>query len=206
MEGYVLDRQLQIQILLDHYQKPRHRGALDDADVAMPGGNPGCGDVVTVYLKAADDQEHIEEVTYEGEGCTISMAASSMLLEDVHRGDLTMDEVLELDYHEMIDQLGRQVVASRPKCATLGLGTEGRHQEVPEGPPPREGWRQADRRRRVRLRGERGGGGQKAMSGGVPGGCVYSLFALFAQAPAADEAETRIAASRMAERTRLNKK
>ncbi len=123
VEGCVLDRQLQIQILLDHYQKPRHRGAFDHADVAMPGGNPGCGDVVTVYLKAADDQEHIEEVTYEGEGCTISMAASSMLLEDVHRGDLTMDQVLELDYHEMIDQLGRQVVASRPKCATLGLGT-----------------------------------------------------------------------------------
>jgi nitrogen fixation protein NifU and related proteins len=123
VEGYVLDRQLQIQILLDHYEKPRHRGALEDADVAMPGGNPGCGDVVTIYLKAADDQEHIERATYEGEGCTISMAASSMLLEDVHRGDLTMDQVLELDYHEMIEQLGRQVVASRPKCATLGLGT-----------------------------------------------------------------------------------
>jgi nitrogen fixation protein NifU and related proteins len=123
VEGYVLDRQLQIQILLDHYEKPRHRGVLDDADVAMPGGNPGCGDVVTVYLKAADDQEHIQRATYEGEGCTISMAASSMLLEDVQRGDLTMDQVLELDYHEMIEQLGRQVVASRPKCATLGLGT-----------------------------------------------------------------------------------
>jgi nitrogen fixation protein NifU and related proteins len=123
VEGYVLDRQLQIQILLDHYEKPRHRGALEDHDVAMPGGNPGCGDVVTVYLKAADDQEHIEEATYEGEGCTISMAASSMLLEDVHRGDLTMDQVLEMDYHEMIEQLGRQVVASRPRCATLGLGT-----------------------------------------------------------------------------------
>ena len=118
-----MDRQLQIQILLDHYEKPRHRGVLDDADVAMPGGNPGCGDVVTVYLKAADDQEHIERATYEGEGCTISMAASSMLLEDVQRSDLTMDQVLELDYHEMIEQLGRQVVASRPKCATLGLGT-----------------------------------------------------------------------------------
>ncbi len=46
-----------------------------------------------------------------------------MLLEDVHRGDLTMDQVLEMDYHEMIEQLGRQVVASRPRCATLGLGT-----------------------------------------------------------------------------------
>jgi nitrogen fixation NifU-like protein len=34
-----------------------------------------------------------------------------------------MDEVLEMNYNEMIEQLGRQVVASRPKCATLGLGT-----------------------------------------------------------------------------------
>ncbi len=118
-----MDRQLQIQILLDHYQRPRHRGALQDADVEMPGGNPGCGDVVTVYLKGAEDQEHIGDVSYEGEGCTISMAASSMLLEDVHRGNLTMDQVLEMDYNEMIEKLGRQIVASRPKCATLGLGT-----------------------------------------------------------------------------------
>lgn len=118
-----MDRQLQIQILLDHYQKPRHRGALEDADVAMPGGNPGCGDVVTVYLKGAEDHEHIADVSYEGEGCTISMAASSMLLEQVVEDDLKMDEVLAMDYNEMIEQLGRQVVASRPKCATLGLGT-----------------------------------------------------------------------------------
>ncbi len=118
-----MDRQLQIQFLLDHYQRPRHRGALEDADVQMPGGNPGCGDVVTVYLKGAGNHEHIEDVSYEGEGCTISMAASSMLLEQVHRENLTMDQVLEMDYNEMIEKLGRQIVASRPKCATLGLGT-----------------------------------------------------------------------------------
>ena len=118
-----MDRQLQIQILLDHYQRPRHRGALEDADVEMPGGNPGCGDVVTVYLKGAGDHEHLEDVAYEGEGCTISMAASSMLLEQVHNEDLTMNQVLEMDYNEMIEQLGRQIVASRPRCATLGLGT-----------------------------------------------------------------------------------
>jgi nitrogen fixation NifU-like protein len=99
-----LDRQLQIQILLDHYQRPRHRGQIEDADVEMPGGNPGCGDVVTVYLKGAEDLEHIDEVSYEGEGCTISMAASSMLLEQVVEGKLTMDEVLALDYNEMIEQ------------------------------------------------------------------------------------------------------
>ncbi|MCA1715493.1 MAG: iron-sulfur cluster assembly scaffold protein [Actinobacteria bacterium] len=148
-----MDRQLQIQILLDHYQKPRHRGTLEDADVAMPGGNPGCGDVVTVYLKGAEDHEHIAGVSYEGEGCTISMAASSMLLEQVVEGDLTMDKVLEFDYNEMIDQLGRQIVASRPRCATLGLGTlkhaiwkyqrDRRLDEAgvsrPEGPPSDEG-------------------------------------------------------------------
>ena len=118
-----MDRQLQIQFLLDHYQRPRHRGALEDADVQMPGGNPGCGDVVTVYLKGAGDHENIEDVSYEGEGCTISMAAASMLLEQVHEEDLTMDQVLEMDYNEMIEKLGRQIVASRPRCATLGLGT-----------------------------------------------------------------------------------
>lgn len=89
----------------------------------MPGGNPGCGDIVTVYLKGDEDHHHIEDATYEGEGCTISMAASSMLLEQIHDENLTMDEVLEMDYNEMMDKLGRQVVASRPKCATLGLGT-----------------------------------------------------------------------------------
>ncbi len=118
-----MDRQLQIQFLLDHYQRPRHRGALDDADVQMPGGNPGCGDVVTVYLKGAEDHERIEGISYEGEGCTISMAAASMLLEQVREEDLTMDQVLAMDYNEMIEKLGRQIVASRPKCATLGLGT-----------------------------------------------------------------------------------
>src|SRR3712207_918686 len=114
---------MQIQFLLDHYERPRHRGALVDADVQMPGGNPGCGDVVTVYLKGAGDHEHIEDVSYEGEGCTISMAAASMLLEQVREEDLTMDQVLEMDYNEMSKKPGPQIVASRPKCATLGLGT-----------------------------------------------------------------------------------
>jgi nitrogen fixation NifU-like protein len=46
-----------------------------------------------------------------------------LLLEQVHDENLTMDQVLEMDYNEMIETLGRQIVASRPKCATLGLGT-----------------------------------------------------------------------------------
>ncbi len=117
------DRQEQIELLLDHYRSPRHRGALPDADVTMPGGNPGCGDIVTIYLKGEGDHAHIADVTFEGEGCTISQAAASMLMEAVHDGRLTMGQVLAMDYHAMIDALGREVVASRPKCATLALGT-----------------------------------------------------------------------------------
>ena len=94
-----MDRQLQIQFLLDHYQRPRHRGALDDVDVQMPGGNPGCGDVMTVYLQGGGDIYHIEGVSFESEGCTISMAAASMLLEQAREEALTMDQVLEMDYN-----------------------------------------------------------------------------------------------------------
>ena len=117
------DRQEQIELLLDHYRSPRHRGALSDADVVMPGGNPGCGDIVTIYLKGEADHAHIADVTFEGEGCTISQAAASMLMEAVHDGRLTLEQVLSMDYHAMIEALGREVVASRPKCATLALGT-----------------------------------------------------------------------------------
>jgi nitrogen fixation protein NifU and related proteins len=118
-----MDRQEQIEILLDHYEHPRHRGALDPNDVTMPGGNPGCGDVVTIYLKIGEDGKSIEDVSFEGEGCTISMAASSILMEMIHDEGWTIDDVVDLDYHVMMDILGGDVVKTRPRCATLALGT-----------------------------------------------------------------------------------
>ena len=79
--------------------------------------------MVTIYLKGDADHEHIVDVTFAGEGCTISQAAASMLMEMVHDGRLTMSQVLAMDYNAMIDALGREVVAPRPRCATLALGT-----------------------------------------------------------------------------------
>ncbi|GAB4206783.1 MAG: iron-sulfur cluster assembly scaffold protein [Roseiflexaceae bacterium] len=116
-----MDRQEAIENLLDHYERPRNRGALDDADVTLPGGNPGCGDVVTIYLKLDQAGERVEKVTFEGQGCTISQAAASMLTEMVEGRPLsTIDD---MDFNDMIDHLGREVVSSRPRCATLALGT-----------------------------------------------------------------------------------
>jgi nitrogen fixation protein NifU and related proteins len=118
-----LDRQEAIEILLDHYENPRHRHKLEDPDVTMPGGNPGCGDVVMIYLKAGEDGKPIADVSWEGEGCTISQAAASILMELVHDEDWTLQNILETDYTDMMDLLGREVVQTRTRCATLALGT-----------------------------------------------------------------------------------
>lgn len=118
-----MDRETRIAWLVDHFQHPRHRGALADADVRMPGGNPGCGDLLTAYVRASRDQDRVEALTFEGEGCTLSQAAASILAERVNKQHPTFDEVAALTYEEMMDLLGRDLVSSRPRCATLALGT-----------------------------------------------------------------------------------
>ncbi|HRE49534.1 MAG TPA: SUF system NifU family Fe-S cluster assembly protein [Aggregatilineales bacterium] len=115
-----MDRQAYIENILDHYEHPRNRGAMDDATVSIKGGNPGCGDIVTLYLKI-DDQERITAVSFEGEGCTISQAAASMLTEMIIGQTLT--ELSALSPDDFVETLGREVVVSRPKCATLALNT-----------------------------------------------------------------------------------
>lgn len=107
---------------MDHVNNPRFKGVIDDADVVMPGGSPECGGSVVIYLKGGGDGR-IEDVSFTGEGDTISMAASSMILEKVHAEYLDMDQVLALDYDEFIENVGREVVASRTRNATLGLST-----------------------------------------------------------------------------------
>jgi nitrogen fixation protein NifU and related proteins len=118
-----MDRQEQIEILLDHYENPRHRHRLDPNDVEMPGGNPGCGDVITIFLNVDESGQQIVDVSFEGEGCTISQAGASILLEMIHDEGWSIEDVVGLDYQVMMDILGTDVVKTRPKCATLALGT-----------------------------------------------------------------------------------
>ena len=118
-----MDRQTRIDLLVDHYRHPRHRGAMADADVRMPGGNPGCGDVVAMYVKAASGEDRVERVSFEGQGCTISQAAASILAERINRKHPGFEEIMDMSYEDMIRVLGEDVVGSRPRCATLALGT-----------------------------------------------------------------------------------
>ena len=115
-----MDRQAYIDHLLDHFQHPRHKHRMENADVQLGGGNPGCGDLITMYLKVGEG-DRIEEVSFEGEGCTISQAGGSIISEMAT--GMTLDEVKGLGLPEIREEMGDDIVKSRVRCATLALGT-----------------------------------------------------------------------------------
>ncbi len=106
--------------ILDHREKPRNNHAMDDPTVEASGGNPGCGDIVTVYLMVGDE-DRITDISYVGEGCTISQAGASFMTSRL-KGK-TLGEVEAMEYDIITDTFGREVMATRPRCATLALGT-----------------------------------------------------------------------------------
>lgn len=114
-----MDRSEALEVILDHYQNPRNYGEMPDADISLQGGNPGCGDIITMYLKFNGD--HLETVTYTGQGCTISQAAASMLTELLPGN--TIQQIEDLDFHMLEELLSEELVKLRPKCSTLGLDT-----------------------------------------------------------------------------------
>lgn len=116
----LVDRQAYIENIVDHFEHPRNKGRLEDADVQLGGGNPGCGDLITIYVKI-DDQDHVADISFEGEGCTISQAGGSIVTE-MTKG-LTLDAIKELGLPEITDEMGDDIIRSRVRCATLALGT-----------------------------------------------------------------------------------
>jgi nitrogen fixation NifU-like protein len=115
-----MDRQAQIEFLLDHYENPRNRRKIEDPDIMMSWGNPGCGDVLTLYLKI-DEAERIAEISFEGEGCTVSQASASILTEKLEGQPLAYAEALSPE--DVMSWVGREVMLTRPRCALLALHT-----------------------------------------------------------------------------------
>lgn len=115
-----MDRQEAIEFLVDHYENPRNYGALEHADVSLSGGNPGCADVITMHAHF-NEAGKVDEIGWEGEGCTISRAAASYVTELVE--GMSAQEIEDMSFEDLIEQLGRELVMTRPTCATLALGT-----------------------------------------------------------------------------------
>ncbi|MEV4597714.1 Fe-S cluster assembly sulfur transfer protein SufU [Amycolatopsis sp. NPDC049253] len=123
------------EIILDHYKNPHGRGLSDPYDAESFQVNPTCGDEVTLRVKLANGK--VEQVSYEGQGCSISQASTSVLTDlvtghTVEEAFTTMDAFVELmqgkgkvepDEDVLEDGIAFAGVAKYParvKCALLG--------------------------------------------------------------------------------------
>ena len=102
--------------ILDHYEDPFHRGTLPTATHAHEENNPLCGDVVRIELRLADDGT-IAECYFTGDGCVISQASASMLLEAMH--GKTVDELKNFAADDMLKLYGPRLTPNRQKCCLL---------------------------------------------------------------------------------------
>ena len=134
--------QLYREVILDHYKNPRGHGALEDADAHAEGQNPLCGDEVSFFVRFAADGDTIDEVTFEGRGCAISQAATSMLTEMVKGRKAS--EVAELPKDALLDEIGIPLTPVRLKCAILGLGVVKVALNRSKGTPLPEEWQGLD--------------------------------------------------------------
>lgn len=128
-------RDLYQEVIMDHNKKPRNFREMSDANHLAHGNNPLCGDALVVFLKLNGDV--IEDVSFQGSGCAISVASASLMTEALKGKTLAEAEVLYDMVHkqmtgEDIEQsgMGKLEVLSgvkefpaRVKCATLSWHT-----------------------------------------------------------------------------------
>jgi len=134
--------QLYREVILDHYKSPRNHGLLDPADAHAVGQNPLCGDEIAVSVRLGDG-DVIEEVGFDGRGCAISQAATSML-SDLVKGR-SAEQVAAMPSQELLDELGIPLTPVRLKCAILGLGVLKLALHKAKGTPLPEEWGTSNR-------------------------------------------------------------
>lgn len=124
-------------VILDHYKHPHHRGLREPFGAQVFHVNPVCGDEVTLRVALSEDGETVADISYDGQGCSISQAATSVLTDQVI-GQSVPQALQTVDaFSEMVssrgnvqgdeDVLGDGVAfagvakyPARVKCALLG--------------------------------------------------------------------------------------
>jgi nitrogen fixation NifU-like protein len=126
------------EVILDHYKHPHGRG-LRDGDAEVHHVNPTCGDEITLRVKLGGDGTLIEDISYEGQGCSISQASASVLNELLvgkdyaeaqkiqgtflelmqSKGKVEPDEAMEEVLEDAVAFAGVSKYPARVKCALL---------------------------------------------------------------------------------------
>jgi nitrogen fixation NifU-like protein len=127
-------RDLYQQVIMDHNKNPRNFREIEDANHMAHGNNPLCGDALVVYLKLNGDV--IEDVSFKGSGCAISVASASLMTETLKGKTIAEAEVLYEGVHKALTgEAGGQLVGklevlggvkefpARVKCASLSWHT-----------------------------------------------------------------------------------
>ncbi len=129
-------RELYQEIILDHNKQPRNCYVMDCANRTADGHNPLCGDTVRVYLRIEDGI--IREISFQGSGCAICTASTSLMTEAVTGKTVAEAEKMFEGFHHMLTglaeeegvELGKLEVFEgvreypvRVKCATLAWHT-----------------------------------------------------------------------------------
>jgi len=126
-------RELYQEVILDHSRSPRNFHKMEDATRTAVGNNPLCGDRMTLYLRL--DGDRIADASFEGQGCAISKASTSLMTAAIKGMSVSEAETLFGKFHDMVTgdpkadpdpALGRLSVfagvaefPARVKCASL---------------------------------------------------------------------------------------
>jgi nitrogen fixation protein NifU and related proteins len=125
-----VDDDLYREIILDHYRNPRRKRAVSPADRVIEANNPLCGDEIDLSLRL--DGQRVDDVGFEGRGCSISQASASMLCDSVVGMSVTdaaslaqafrslmQGEAVTRDIGDLEALQGVRAYPVRVKCATL---------------------------------------------------------------------------------------
>ena len=110
------EEELYQEHVLDHYEDPYHRGACPHATHEHEDDNPLCGDVVRIELQIDADGK-IREAWFDGDGCCVSQASASMLLEAMD--GKSVEDVKSFTAEQMLELFGARLTPNRQKCCLL---------------------------------------------------------------------------------------
>ncbi len=110
------EQQIYQEHILDHYEDPYHRGHCQQATHSHEDDNPLCGDVIRVELQIGQDGR-ITSAWFNGDGCCISQASASMLMEKIE--GKTVDEIKQFSAPDMLNLFGARLTPNRQKCCLL---------------------------------------------------------------------------------------
>jgi nitrogen fixation NifU-like protein len=109
-------RDLYRELILDHARSPRHFGKLEHPTHFAEGINPLCGDKLKLYLNIGAN-DTIDEATFEGTGCAISVASASLLTDTI----IGLESTRAIDYFDAVTaQLTGNEATTGPLSVDLG--------------------------------------------------------------------------------------